>query len=149
MRQTRCQSLESFASAWPELIIACDVRGRGLLQTDGQTDITTALHTASSAFTGVNAKKTIIQAPRKQLCSAGFQHQAVMTSYSCSAYKFCKVAAAMSMPVPVRIPRTSFQFFRDLCLFYELSNEMQLLRKQTLTITHHAQAYKFPPRIQP
>jgi len=28
----------NFASAWPELIIACDVRGRGLLPTDGQTE---------------------------------------------------------------------------------------------------------------
>jgi len=27
--QTRCLSAERFASAWPELIIACDVRGRG------------------------------------------------------------------------------------------------------------------------
>jgi len=33
-----------FASAWPELIIACDVRGRGLLQTDGRpVDVTTGL----------------------------------------------------------------------------------------------------------
>jgi len=48
-------------SAWPELIIACDVRGRVLLQTDRQkdkTDITTGLHIASFAFTGADAKKT-------------------------------------------------------------------------------------------
>jgi len=37
-QKTRCWSPGSFASAWPELIIACDVRGRGLLQTDRQKD---------------------------------------------------------------------------------------------------------------
>jgi len=36
--QFRCQSLGSFASIWPELLIACDVRGRGILQTDRQKD---------------------------------------------------------------------------------------------------------------
>jgi len=36
--ETRCRSPGSFASAWPELIIACDVRGRGLLQIDRQTE---------------------------------------------------------------------------------------------------------------
>jgi len=35
---TRCQSPGSYASAWPELIIAYDVRWRGLLQTDRQKD---------------------------------------------------------------------------------------------------------------
>jgi len=80
---------ERFASAWPELIIACDVRGRGewlhrcswlplqlacaayrlfahafnafWLQTDRRTGITTGLHIAPFAFTGGDAKK------RKQL----------------------------------------------------------------------------------
>jgi len=46
----------SFASAWPKLIIAYDVRGRGLLQAGGRTDITTRLDIVSFAFTGVDAK---------------------------------------------------------------------------------------------
>jgi len=46
---TRCQSPGSLVSAWPELIIACDVRGRGLLQTEG--------HNVSFAFTGNGRKK--------------------------------------------------------------------------------------------
>jgi len=71
---TRCRSPGSFASAWPELIIAyevrkrgeawpklmlaCDVSGRGIgyyRQTDRRTDITTWLHIASFAFTGAHA----------------------------------------------------------------------------------------------
>jgi len=55
MKITRCRLPEKFASAWPELIIACDVKGAwrvaaplqlvatavslgGLLQTDRQKD---------------------------------------------------------------------------------------------------------------
>jgi len=83
--KTRCWLPERFASAWPKLIIACDVRGRGewlhrcswpplvrpigsLLahsmhsdyrQTDRRTDITTGIHIASFAFTGSDAKKTL------------------------------------------------------------------------------------------
>jgi len=69
---TRCWSLGSSASPWPELIIAydvsrlddewpeliiaCDVGGCGLLHTDRRTDITTGLHIASFAFTGADAK---------------------------------------------------------------------------------------------
>jgi len=82
--QTRCRLPESFPSAWPELIIACDVKGRGewrhrcswrLLQlacaayrltyskhsdyrqTDRRTDITTGSHIASFAFIGGGRKK--------------------------------------------------------------------------------------------
>jgi len=36
-RKTRRRSPGNFASAWPELIIASDVRGYGSLQTEGQT----------------------------------------------------------------------------------------------------------------
>jgi len=58
---TRCQSPGSSASTWFELIIACDVRGHGLLQTDRQTDrrtdITTGLYIASFTFTVADAKK--------------------------------------------------------------------------------------------
>jgi len=38
VNKTRCRLQGSFASAWPELIIACDVRERSLLQTDRQKD---------------------------------------------------------------------------------------------------------------
>jgi len=69
---------DRFASAWPELIIACDVRGRNEwlhccrwppLQLACaayrlfahafrlQTDLTTGLHIASFAFTGGRRKK--------------------------------------------------------------------------------------------
>jgi len=73
-----CRSPERFASAWPELIIACDARGvtsswqqpacaayigslpthSGYRQTDRRTDITTGLYIASFAFTG---KKMLAQ----------------------------------------------------------------------------------------
>jgi len=51
IKNTRCQPQGSSAPAWPE-IIACDVRGRGLLQTDRRTYITTGIYIASFAFTG-------------------------------------------------------------------------------------------------
>jgi len=79
-----CGLPERFASAWPELIIACDVRGRGewlhrcswpplqlayaayklfadafqacRLQTDRKTDITTWLHMAPFALQAADAK---------------------------------------------------------------------------------------------
>jgi len=54
------RSMGSFASAWLELITACDVRGHGLLQTDRRTDITTGLHTVSFTFTGGGYKKAKI-----------------------------------------------------------------------------------------
>jgi len=50
----------SFASTWPELIIACDVRGHDLLQTDMRTDITTGLHIASDAFSDADAKISVL-----------------------------------------------------------------------------------------
>jgi len=59
---TRGQSLGSFASAWPKLIIGCDVRGHGLLQTD-RTDITTGLHIGSFASTGSGCKKIQLTQP--------------------------------------------------------------------------------------
>jgi len=37
-KPTRCWSPRCFASAWPKLILACDVKSRGLLQTDRQAE---------------------------------------------------------------------------------------------------------------
>jgi len=64
---TRCRSPGSFASAWPDLIIACGVRERGLLQTDRKTDTTTGLHIASFAFIGVDAKNSGYNITRRKL----------------------------------------------------------------------------------
>jgi len=77
--KTRCRSPGSFASAWPELIIACDVRGRGLLQTD-RTDITTRLHVASFAFTGADAKYEIYS-----------QNEVVLVAVSNNVLCYCSV----------------------------------------------------------
>jgi len=90
--QTRCRLSERFASAWPELIIACAARERGEwlhrcswqprqlacaayrlyshafgLQTDRRTDITVWLHIASFAFTValVNSSKGHLIIPKR------------------------------------------------------------------------------------
>jgi len=47
----RCRSPGSFTSAWLELIIiACDVRGRGILQTDRETNRMTEGQTSQPGY---------------------------------------------------------------------------------------------------
>jgi len=71
-QETRCRSPGSFASSWPELIIACDVRGRGLLQIEKDRHHNRVTYIASFAFTSSSSYSFISATVDKtQLCDRG------------------------------------------------------------------------------